>query len=227
MKASLKETLKDYIQQKGYVEYGEIVQVALEYGAKVSAAERRCRELCNEFPIEPIEKKSRRGSIYISGYKFLNSFPAQKEEQYGFEINDLISYLEKTKETDWIVDRVRMPDGKGCVMSHIFDFGGGDNRDSKGFTKGSIAWDFFEEVWATTYMIYPVNDGTDPRYKQSTPKQRVIAYLKDLAIGKEKNTRDHWNDYSKSTVVIAGKSVPVFTPKKEKKEVKHTSSLGI
>lgn len=108
----------------------------------------------------------------------------------GFELQDLIDYIESTKEENWIVDRVRDKDNNGCVMSHIFDFGGGDNG-------GGDAWDFFEGMWATTYMIYPVNDGEHPQYKQSTPKQRCIAYLKDLRDGKQKNTRQLMDEYEK------------------------------
>lgn len=111
----------------------------------------------------------------------------------GFKIQDLIDYLEKTNEDDWIVDRVRKSaeEKKGCVMSHIFDFGGGDERDESGFTKGGNAWDFFEEVFATTYMIYPVNDGENKKYQQKTAKERCIAYIKDLRDGKEKTTQDY------------------------------------
>ena len=112
----------------------------------------------------------------------------------GFEIQNLINYLEKTKDEDWIIDRVRTNDGRGCIMSHVFDFGGGDERDEKGFTKGGQAWDYFEEVWATTYMIYPVNDKENPKYQQATPKQRCIAYIKDLRDGKEKTTQDYWKE---------------------------------
>lgn len=111
-----------------------------------------------------------------------------------FKIDDLILYLEKTKPENWIVDKVRTKDGRGCVMSHIFDFGGGDEKNEAGFTKGGEAWDFFEEVWATTYMIYPVNDGENKKYQQPTPKERCIAYLKDLRDGKEKTTQDYMNE---------------------------------
>lgn len=53
-------------------------------------------------------------------------------------------------------------------------------------------------MWATTFMIYPVNDGENPKYTQETPKQRCLAYLKDLRDGKEKNTRQLMAEYEKS-----------------------------
>lgn len=104
------------------------------------------------------------------------------------KIQNLIEYLEKTNSNDWIVDKVRTENGKGCLMSHIFDWGGGDNG-------GSEAWDWFEECWATTYMVYPVNDKQHPKYQQSDPKERCIAYLKDLQNGSEKTTQDYFNEY--------------------------------
>lgn len=66
---SFKELLKEKIKKEGYVDYSSLVSFAGEEGFKISTMDRRMRELCNEFPIEPIEKKSKRGSLYISGYK--------------------------------------------------------------------------------------------------------------------------------------------------------------
>lgn len=91
---------------------------------------------------------------------------------YPFNIDDLISFLDRTKDEKWCTDVVKTKDGKSCVLGHVFDWG------------GSHAWDWFEEAIATTYMIYPVNDGDDPEYKQQTPKERVIQYLKDVKDGK-------------------------------------------
>ena len=49
-------------------------------------------------------------------------------------------------------------------------------------------WDVFESSWSTSYVVYPVNDGANPRYQQPTPKQRNIAYLRALAAGEEDTT---------------------------------------
>ena len=116
--------------------------------------------------------------------------------EYGFEIQSLINYLENTQEESWRTDTVRSKDGKtSCVMGHIFNFGGGDgNIDEYGTNGGTRAWDFFEEAWATTYMIYPVNDGESKKYTQNTPKQRVLAYLKNLRDKKEKTTQDYMRE---------------------------------
>lgn len=75
-------------------------------------------------------------------------------------------------------------------MGHLINWFYGKNYD------GNIApaWDWFEEIWATTYMIYPVNDGESPswmnfKYDQPTAKERVVAYLKNLRDEKEQTTQ--------------------------------------
>lgn len=115
----------------------------------------------------------------------------QNEYESLINLNSFIAYLQQTKDEDWVVDIVRSKDGKSCVMGHLVDWFYGKDY------KGNILpiWDAFECMWATTYMIYPVNDGQSPKwmnykYKQSTAKDRVIAYLKNLNEKKEKNTND-------------------------------------
>lgn len=100
-------------------------------------------------------------------------------------IDQIISYMEGTTEESWCMDVVKTKDGRNCFYVHLFDLGGGDNG-------GSGLMNLFEKVFATTYMLYPVNDGEDPNYPQSTPKQRVLAYLRDLRDGKAKTTQDLW-----------------------------------
>ena len=95
-------------------------------------------------------------------------------------IQEIIDYMESTPEESWCTDVVRT-DNKNCFFGHLFSMG----KDDK---EGNELWGMFEEGWATTYMIYPVNDGENPKYQQATPKQRVIAYLKDLRDGKEMTT---------------------------------------
>lgn len=110
-------------------------------------------------------------------------------------LDSFIAYLEATKPEDWATDVVRTRDGKNCVMGHLVRWFHGDNNE------GSISpiWDLFEEMWATTYMIYPVNDGDSPpwmnyKYDQSTAKERVVAYLKNLNSGREKTTGQLWDE---------------------------------
>jgi hypothetical protein len=98
-------------------------------------------------------------------------------------LDDIIEYLEKTEESSWCTDVVKTKGGKNCLFGHIFDFGGGKMMD------------LFESVVATTYMIYPVNDGEHPNYKQDTPKARCLAYLKDIREGKAKSTIRLFQEY--------------------------------
>ncbi|HET9136953.1 MAG TPA: hypothetical protein VFO76_09965 [Candidatus Kapabacteria bacterium] len=95
-------------------------------------------------------------------------------------IQEIIDYLEQTPEDSWCVDVVKS-ESKNCLFGHLFDLGGGKLMD------------YFEARWATTFMIYPVNDGENPSYQQATPKQRCIAYLKDLRDQKTKSTMD-WEE---------------------------------
>jgi len=67
-------------------------------------------------------------------------------------------------------------------MGHLANFVGGDD------TTLNTAWDWFEAAVATTYMVYPVNDGKNPDYPQDTARERCIAYMKNLQSGKEMTT---------------------------------------
>lgn len=122
-------------------------------------------------------------------------------DQVDAKIGDLgafIQYLIDTQESEWQVDAVRNADNtKNCLFGHLVNFVYGKDYE------GSIsnAWDYFEEVWSTDYFIYRVNDGKHPNYQQSTPKQRCIAYLKDLWLGQEIPT---WRAYEMQGVALSG-----------------------
>jgi hypothetical protein len=99
-------------------------------------------------------------------------------------INEIISYIEKTDEDSWQTEICRSKDDhKNCFLGHLFNLGGNDLINE------------FEWIWATEFMYFPINDGEDKRYKQSTPKQRIIAYLIDLKDGKTKTTQDILKEY--------------------------------
>jgi hypothetical protein len=92
-------------------------------------------------------------------------------------LDPVIAYMEATDEDAWQVDTVRSADGAtNCFFGHLFNMGGTDER-------GSALWGGFESTWASTYRLFPINDGTDPDYPQTTPKQRVLAFLHDLNSG--------------------------------------------
>ncbi len=117
-------------------------------------------------------------------------------------LQPFIAYLEATTDDEWYVDKVRNADNtQNCVMGHLINWVHG-----KDYT-GNISpvWDCFEEMWATTFMIYPVNDGESPswmnhRYDQATPRERVIAYLRNLAAGDELTTMQVMEQYEREDV---------------------------
>lgn len=114
-------------------------------------------------------------------------------------LRDIINYMERTSEDSWCTDSVRQ-EGKNCFFGHLsqmYGDGGGPTPDSKFFLAGP-SWGQFEEQYATTYMIYPVNDGYDNRYPQATPKQRILAYLADLESGATPTTYECMDSYIES-----------------------------
>lgn len=162
-------------------------------------------ELQKQFPgmtTAMFENKFSDNGVCIAALRAMTEYAAlvvkEKEERIKeleatrnpLSLDRVISFLERTKDEKWCTKVVRTEDGKGCVMSHIFDMG------------GNYFWEMFECMYATTYMIYPVNDGESPKYQQSTPKERVIAYLKDMRDKKVKSTLDIENEYDESRIKL-------------------------
>lgn len=117
--------------------------------------------------------------------------------------DDIVDAMASTPSDQWQVDTVRAPDGSSnCFFGHLFTLG---ERTAAAAPRLTIAphgkltptevvanalWEWFESCWSTTYVIYPVNDGRDPRYPQPTPKARVLAYLEALRSGEELRTQE-------------------------------------
>lgn len=107
------------------------------------------------------------------------------EEVYGDDykamLRDFIPYLEQTADEDWCIDVVRTKDNKAnCLFGHLSNFCGHSEHQNV-----MTDFDWFESRISTTYVIYAINDGNSNQYRQATPKQRCIAYLRDLLTGKE------------------------------------------
>lgn len=99
-------------------------------------------------------------------------------------LDGVIAHIEATSEDSWQVNTVRSADGTtNCFFGHLFNMGANDKE-------GSALWDAFESRWATTYRIYPINDGKNPSYSQETPKQRVLTFLNDLRDGNAMTTEE-------------------------------------
>lgn len=113
------------------------------------------------------------------------------EEKYGNDyqtmLRDFIPYLEKTAEEDWCTDIVRSKDGKNCLFGHLSNFCGHASNQPV-----SPDFDWFEMNISTDFVIYAINDaagkGWTTKYQQPTPKQRCIAYMRDLLSGEELTT---------------------------------------
>ena len=108
----------------------------------------------------------------------------QAEYSSLMDIDNLIMHLETTDPDGWAMEVCATQDGKLCLLGQIYAYAGGDEKTEQ----ANRVVDAFEEVWATTYMFFPVNDGKNPNYQQPTAKERCIAYLKDLRDGKTKST---------------------------------------
>jgi hypothetical protein len=105
----------------------------------------------------------------------------QSESDKKF-LREMIDYLSAIPEDKWLVDRVAEND-RFCVMGHIFNRGKDD-------AEGNYYWNAFENIVATTFMIYPVNDGRHKDYQQPTAKQRNLAYLNDVLNGEKETTHE-------------------------------------
>jgi len=107
-------------------------------------------------------------------------------------LDSLINYLQKTKKEDWMLGVCASKNWKKrCLLGHIFYWGWGDDWS------WSETIDIFEDMRATTYMFYPVNDWQHPKYKQKHAKDRCIQYLKDLQLWKRKTTQQLCEDQVK------------------------------
>lgn len=118
------------------------------------------------------------------------------EEEDPLKIDSLIEYLEETKEEDWCEDVVMTKDGKCCLLGHVHNYG------TKKFRNGPKTYEMFEQLYATEFMVFPVNDGKNSRYPEATPKQRCVTYVKNLRDGSEKTTLDHMREYDEANTFI-------------------------
>lgn len=97
-------------------------------------------------------------------------------------LDTVIAYMESTAEDAWNLDTVRSKDGtRNCFFGHLYNMSPDEDR-------ANALWAMFEDLYATTFVIYSINDGSIPRYPQETPRQRILAYLRALQAGDEMTT---------------------------------------
>ncbi len=103
------------------------------------------------------------------------------QEPHMTKLQQTIKHLESTGEEEWCVGVVRTKGGdQNCILGHVFNMGGEDEKESNRW------WRWFEDHIASTFMIYPVNDGEHPDFPQATPRQRCLAYLRAIESGERK-----------------------------------------
>jgi len=113
---------------------------------------------------------------------------SQDQVQSKTLINNFLTYLEKTQDSEWLMEKCAdTPElNKCCIVGHFFKFTDITNNQKN----ANKLWDNFSWDFANEFMFYPVNDGKDKNYQQPTPKQRCIAYLEDLRDGKAETTAE-------------------------------------
>lgn len=118
-------------------------------------------------------------------------------EDWKENLQMVINHCKATPDDSWCEDVVRTKDGKNCLMGHVFAMGRNDKE-------GNDWWNWFENAVATTFMVYPVNDGTNPKYPQKSAKERCIAYMEDLLAGREKTTADYFRELDARQLGVGG-----------------------
>jgi len=105
-------------------------------------------------------------------------------DDYKKFLSDFIPYLESKPEDEWIdVIFANKDASRRCVIFHFLGFVGQDYPDSK-LCSQNLDW-YEANVCFIQQAGCMVNDGNHPDYQQETPKQRSVAYLKNLFAGKE------------------------------------------
>jgi len=100
---SLWNQLNENVQSRGHLSYGEMVQICMELGYKISNGERRLRK--SESPnVEEIMGKSKRGTPYIVGYRWKPYFSPEKENLEPMVVYTREDMLKVLKP---IVERIR------------------------------------------------------------------------------------------------------------------------
>jgi hypothetical protein len=88
-----------------------------------------------------------------------------------FDVDYYIGRCEALPESEWCTGTVLNAAGQCCVIGHFFHDGiDGLSRAFKGVLDLSLV---------------KVNDGEEARYQQPTPKQRILAALRDIKAANE------------------------------------------
>lgn len=116
--------------------------------------------------------------------------PMRKDPEAMALLERVTRLIAQTSRDDWWEGPTfRSPCGtKHCVLSHVAE------------AFGTQVMEEFEATWSSSYVIgFRVNDKPTARYPQRHPKDRVMAYLHNLATGEEPDLHESmWRDYQHS-----------------------------
>lgn len=94
-----------------------------------------------------------------------------------YDVDYFIEKFEKIPEEMWWTKAYgEKEDGPHCAYGHC-----GMNSKVAGTPESSALFAIFTK---TPYNVVSVNDGGEVAYPQTTPKQRVLALLKDFKAGR-------------------------------------------
>lgn len=91
----------------------------------------------------------------------------------NYDVDYFIKKFEAIPEELWIMCYAFI-DGKCCALGHC---GVRENNSSYTETDESSA---ISSLFGSRTMVWKINDGADYKYRQPTPKQRILAALYDI-----------------------------------------------
>lgn len=124
------------------------------------------------------------GKYYTDGRPEISCLDIYGGDYKKFLI-DFIPYLESKPDSEWVeIIFANKDTSKRCVIFHFMGFVGQDYPGAK--NNENINW-YHELICPIDIAGCRVNDGNHPEYQHKTPKERSLAYLKNLLEGRELN----------------------------------------
>lgn len=115
-----------------------------------------------------------------------------------YDVDYFIKKFERIHEHRWCTEKFRLWSGKRCGVGHCLSdeavekLNSGyrvlqdDERKSGMFAEAFALANLFQPTGTNKVLaVYRVNNGNDPRYQQPTPKQRILAALRDIKAKQE------------------------------------------
>lgn len=120
----------------------------------------------------------------------------------NYDVDYFIDKFQRIPEELWITGSY-CGDGRGCAFVHCgIDWRKGIVNPGK--PEAQALCDLFSV--ALEQSVITINDGADSRYQQPTPKQRILAALRDIKAKQEA-------EKPKADVIVGGPEVETPKPK--------------